>query len=756
MNRFPIQSLEALEPRRLLSAAVTAWGPVDLRAVPAAGDLQLEAEASTRWVIQQADTAALHQLSQTRPDTTALQVRPGVVLIESAEAVTAGDYDWLGGNASPIQPIDIDGRFMPVDALFGSQWYLDNTGQSGGIVGLDANLADAWSSMTVGPLDGTGTTIGIVDSGVFGSHPDLVGNYEPALSYDYLDDDPDPTPELAFDSHGTSVAGVATATGDATGIIGTAFGSTLAGLRIYSDARSTLTDDIGISGAIGHLNQSIDVYNHSWGPPDDGRRFEGPGVLSRLALEASATLGRGGLGNVHVWAGGNGGSNDDVNRDGYANSRHTIAVGAVTNQGVRASYSETSSALMLTAPSSGGTQSVTTVQGPSSYTNFFGGTSSAAPVVSGIVALMLQTNPLLSARDVQHILIESAADVDPGSPSWMTNAAGYDVSSDYGFGLVDAAAAVALADGWLPVSPEASYETTTFDGIRLIGDASTASLTAYSVPSGLSLEHVEVELTLDHAERGDLEIHLTSPGGTTSRLLRSNNDTNDDINAWTFTSVQQWGESSGGDWTITIADNDGNGIGGILTQAQLRFFGTGSVTPRPPIEPQVAQVTADPAATISIEVSQALSAEQVNEMAMFAVNDATQQAFSFRPIFVNGTSAVFQPATGDGLTEAADGSWLLPDGRYTLMVDGEVALEFHMLAGDASGDARVDLADFSILRNHFGRDVSAASSPFSLGDFDLSGRVDLADFTILRNQFGIFLAITDSVFADDDDSATAA
>ena len=87
------------------------------------------------------------------------------------------------------------------------------------------------------------------------------------------------------------------------------------------------------------------------------------------------------------------------------------------------------------------------IAGQENCTDDFGGTSSAAPTVAGVVALMLEANPLLGWRDVQHILIRTAEQNDAGDPSWITNAAGLRNSNIYGFGRVDAERAVTVAAG---------------------------------------------------------------------------------------------------------------------------------------------------------------------------------------------------------------------------------------------------------------------------------------------------------------------
>ncbi len=71
-------------------------------------------------------------------------------------------------------------------------------------------------------------------------------------------------------------------------------------------------------------------------------------------------------------------------------------------------------------------------------TNSFGGTSSAAPLAAGVVALMLGVNPSLGWKDVQYILISSASKVDPTDADWVQNGAGRFVNHKYGYGLLNA------------------------------------------------------------------------------------------------------------------------------------------------------------------------------------------------------------------------------------------------------------------------------------------------------------------------------
>ena len=243
---------------------------------------------------------------------------------------------------------------------------------------------------------------------------------------------------------------------------------------------------------------------------------------------------------------------------------------------------------MITAPSSGpglfenGTQ--TTDQDPdgldpTEYTDSFGGTSSATPLVSGVLALVLEANPTLTYRDVNHILVNSAAMTDASNADWSQNAAGHDINHEYGFGRIDAATAVATAEGWSNVGPEISATSGFVTVGSVIPDDSTAGLVStVNIPDDVTLEYVEAVVNITHANRGNLEITLTSPGGTDSVLAEvRNSDTGSDYTNWIFTSTRHWDESSQGDWTLSVRDLT-SGETGTLDDWSLNLFGTAPTT----------------------------------------------------------------------------------------------------------------------------------------------------------------------------------
>lgn len=453
-------------------------------------------------------------------------------------------------------------RRLPTDPLFVSQWHLNNTGQTGGTSGQDANVVAAWNL----GYTGSGVTIGVVDDGLQHSHPDLTANYSAALSWDFNGNDADPTPTSTLDDHGTAVAGVAAARDDGSSCgVGVAYRAQLAGLRLIA-APNTDADE---ANALSHEDQNIHIYSNSWGPNDDGATLEGPGTLTRAAIADSIANGRGGRGSLYVWAGGNGnGAYDNTNYDGYANSRYVIAVAAVDHNGIQSYYSEPGAPLLVTAPSNGelvgitttdllGTSGSNTSASPTGdCRNDFGGTSSATPLVSGVVALMLQANPNLGWRDVRHILLGTATRNHTSDSDWAMNGGERWVNHKYGYGRVNAGSAVtAAAKRARNLGPESVVDGGTRNPGLAIPDNTAGGVSdSVALTGNMIVESVEVVFSATHTYRGDLRVTLTSPSGTQSVLADEHNDGTNNYSSWTFTSARHWGELSAGTWTLRVED----------------------------------------------------------------------------------------------------------------------------------------------------------------------------------------------------------
>ena len=489
-------------------------------------------------------------------------------------------------------------RDTPNDPRFGNQQHLRNTGQSSGFAGSDANVVPWWNFAN-GTRLGAGVNIAVVDDGLRHTHEDIAPNYRPALSYDFNSNDTDPM-NAAGSNHGTSVAGVAAARGNnGLGGSGAAPLAGIAGIRLTDGAISSST----IAAALSHQsnNQGSQgtnhIYSNSWGPSDNGTTLGTIGAATRTALQNNATSGRGGRGSIYVWAGGNGGNADNANYDAYANNRHVIAVAALANTNVRAGYSERGANIFVTAPSNGGTRGIdtTTGTGDNAYTTGFGGTSSATPLVSGVIALMLEANPNLSARDVKHILARTSTVVDDtASGGWQTNAAGRRHSEKYGFGRINAYDAVTLATSWQSVGPQVSASRSSGSVNLAIPDGTgtpnfanethntfgAAAGHTLNVTEQIRIETVEVTINVTHGDRGELQFELTGPSGTKSLLGTLRPDTAANYANWTFTSVRHWDELSTGDWTLSIRDGV-SGDTGVFSNWTLDIYGT--IIPEPTV-----------------------------------------------------------------------------------------------------------------------------------------------------------------------------
>jgi subtilisin-like proprotein convertase family protein/methionine-rich copper-binding protein CopC len=477
--------------------------------------------------------------------------------------------------------------------LYAQQWHLRNSGQSGGLAGVDVRAEQAWAQSTsAGLVLGSRATIAIVDDGLQWAHPDLQANYLAAASYDYNFNDADPSPGNT-DAHGTSCAGVAAAVGDNTlGVSGIAPKARLSGIRLIAAGAT----DSQEGQALNHALQLNDIYSNSWGPADSGRGLDAIGPAAKAALANGFSNGRGGKGALYFWAGGNGRGNfDNSNYDGYANSKYVIAVGAIADSGKPASYSEQGANLLVSAPSSGGSSGIVTTDlmgssgygglSDANYTNQFGGTSSATPLAAGVAALILDANPELSGRDVMHILVQSARKVDASAAGWVANGAGRLFNHDYGFGMVDAGAAVSLARTWTSVAPLAPVSTAAETVNLAIPDVGGGSLVrTLNIQDNLRIEAVEVLFNASHTWRGDLEVKLTSPSGSTSFLALQRNDSNDNYSSWQFSSRQHWDELSQGTWTLTVTDRVATDVG-TLHNWGLTITGTAAPAPAPGLAP---------------------------------------------------------------------------------------------------------------------------------------------------------------------------
>jgi furin len=471
------------------------------------------------------------------------------------------------------------------DQRFPLMWYLNRGG------GNDMNVQGAWQQ----GITGKGIVVTILDDGVERTNPDLVENYDPMASYDVNDNDGDPSPRYDLtdsNRHGTRCAGeVSASANNSMCAVGVAYNSRIGGVRMLD---GDVTDAVE-ARSISLNNQHIHIYSASWGPDDDGKTVDGPGRLAKQAFIKGIESGRNGKGSIFVWASGNGGKyHDNCNCDGYTNSIWTLSVSSATENGLIPWYSESCSSTMATTYSSGssGERKVVTTDLHDKCTSTHTGTSASAPMAAGVIALVLEANPSLTWRDVQHITVRNCRKANLRATDWAVNAMGRDFSHSFGYGIMDATAMVNLAKEWTNAPQQQTYAVKANIGQVSIPPSSsrTAKMEVTEAGDVKFLEHVQAHVSLSSARRGDMQLFLISPSGTKSQLLkrRPHDMSPTGFQDWPFLTVFSWGENPIGTWTLEL-QNDGRYMAN-LHDWSLTLYGT-----RTDPEPAPQQIPQSPA-----------------------------------------------------------------------------------------------------------------------------------------------------------------
>ena len=546
-----------------------------------------------------------------------------------------------------------DGRFTEIgpfsltilgDPLFSQQWHLLNKAQraystSSGVSGFDLNLSETFSQQ----ITGTGSSIAVSDTGLEITHPDLIDNLHVDNHKNYNSASPyfgNPRNTNLDGDHGTSVAGIIAATGwNDIGGRGVAPGAVVAGLNYLNSGFET---EVVLDQASGNYS----IFNYSYGSSFTNYNTFYEFDYSDLVGDHFIN-GRQGLGAIYVKAAGNSYQECDffyseyfvidddsdyhcfphsANADPDNNISSYIVVGAMNAKGEKSSYSATGSSLWISAfggeygddaPAIITTDQQTCNYGYSrgvlanatefqkgendlnedcDYTHTFNGTSAATPMISGVIALILEVNPNLTARDVKHILAKTARRLDDPTFSkdfpfnynglfqlsgytyeedWIRNSAGFYFHNHFGFGLVDGDAAIEYArsynaNSWgaqVQLNKDFDNDDYTIVSGQSIPDGFSNGRSSYlNVADSLTIEAIQVKVNITHGRPGDLAIELTSPSGTKSILLNAFNsfmipyDSSDspvwiaDLDDMVLLSNAFYGENSQGLWTLKVID----------------------------------------------------------------------------------------------------------------------------------------------------------------------------------------------------------
>ncbi|CAH1797743.1 unnamed protein product [Owenia fusiformis] len=478
------------------------------------------------------------------------------------------------------------------DPKWKQQWYLYDVSRDERetVKTMDHNVVGVWDK----GITGKGSVVSILDDGLEWNNTDIWANYDPYASYDLNDNDADPFPR--YDStnenkHGTRCGGeVAMVADNGFCGVGVAYGAKIGGVRML-DGR--VTDSLEAK-AISFNCTHIDIYSASWGPNDDGKTVEGPGKLATAAFENCIKNGRGGKGVIYSWASGNGGSRgDNCDCDGYTGSIYTLSISSASQKRGSPWYTEKCASSMATAYSSGsfGEKKIVSTDLHNKCTDSHTGTSASAPIAAGIFALVLEANPDLTWRDMQHLVAHTSQCYPlKDNPGWKKNGAGLWVNTRFGFGLLDALNMVEAANPatWKNVPAKHICEVTSKNakglpkkissGHEVIVEIETTGCEGQN-NSIKYLEHVQVQVSMDYTTRGDLEIYLISPIGTEAMLLSKRNadKSTKGFSQWPFMSVHTWGEDPKGVWKLRILDNSVDNNAGHVNDIRLVLHGTQTI-----------------------------------------------------------------------------------------------------------------------------------------------------------------------------------
>ncbi len=490
---------------------------------------------------------------------------------------------------------------FPDDEQFPSQWHLYSKGPSAPDIdrNADASVYEAWQ-VTRGRRE---IVVAVLDDGFELPHPDFQGAGKVVHPTDFTGNDDQPLPE-AGDYHGTPCAGVAIAEENGQGCVGAAPGCAFMPVRFPLNAADTWLIDI-----FRYISARAHIVSCSWGMSPGN--YPLASAVTQTFSELTRTGGKDGQGLVIVFAAGNYDAPIDatvsypirwLGRDAQGNRRiftatgrmlngfpahpDVIAVGAMTSLNTKSLYSNWGSQLSVTAPSNNFDpttynaligRGITTTDNEyygddftpgKRYTNSFGGTSSATPLVAGICALVKSANPALSALQLKEILEQSADKIEDPSTDPLYNLAkgtySNGISEWFGHGKINAANAVQEATRRL--QPQRIIEKENLAALAIPDFNAAGIASPISIAEAGEVMGLEVKVDISHSWIGDLEVTLISPAGSRMLLHNRSGGGADNIQK-TYTLVETLalgaalGQPASGAWLLQVADRASRDLG---------------------------------------------------------------------------------------------------------------------------------------------------------------------------------------------------
>ncbi|KAF6772824.1 hypothetical protein AHF37_07295, partial [Paragonimus kellicotti] len=347
-------------------------------------------------------------------------------------------------------------NYLNVHSYISSQ--LNDGTRGSELIGYDLNVYPVYAL----GVSGKDVNALILDDALDTEHFDLKDNFNPHISINLNDGHVSFRGPSRFmgedDRHGTQCAGLlaAVANNDYCSH-GVAYRAKVGIVRMLAG----VVTDILEATSMAHMSEVVDIYVASWGPKDDGQTMDKPRSHASAFLLRAASHGRRGNGSLFIFASGNGGHlGDHCGADGFIGSPSVIAVTALDNKGMKAIYSESCASIRFAVPVgspqiSDGQEAdiLPSTSGNNECMLSFVGTSAAAPLAAGCIALLLEIRPELSARDVENILPWSARIPNPTDTEWLVNGAGVLYNPHTGYGLLDCTRLVDLGSSWAKLQP---------------------------------------------------------------------------------------------------------------------------------------------------------------------------------------------------------------------------------------------------------------------------------------------------------------
>ena len=458
------------------------------------------------------------------------------------------------------------------DPLYACQWHQNSLHEG------DINIESVWKE----DIKGEGVNVAVVDDGMYYAHEDLKDNVDTSLNHDYTGNGDIYRP---YEHHGTRVSGLIAARDNDVGVRGVAPRATIYGYNFLANP-----NDLNEADAMARNRVVTAVSSNSWGRRSFFSYLAPIPTILELAIDAGIAEGYHGKGTFYVFSAGNGHlGGDNSNFSELTNYYGVTAVCAVNDHDVRSDFSEMGANLWVCAPSNDSSdehRGILTTENSDRYYEEFGGTSAATPIVSGVAALLRGVNSDLTWRDLKLIIAGSARKNDTENTGWEEGASKYGIDPDtefyhfnheYGFGVVDAAAAVDLAKEWSIVPPLQS-STVESDELNLeipdppdSGDPTTVTTTLTLETTVDFIEFVEVNLDFQQRSIRDWDVELVSPSGAVSKLVPglepytyTSADSSDVTPShfyyyptdyeFRFGSARHLGEDADGEWQLRITD----------------------------------------------------------------------------------------------------------------------------------------------------------------------------------------------------------